>query len=387
MSEAALFRSLAEKPRTVLADEIGKVLAAAGKDRNSDVLRVYLNGFERGWPVQRVVGEGTNQTVVDFDVYGPKVLGGTGQLDDQILDRSWVVNLVRKKSADKVARYRRREAAREATELRQQLEAWAASVEESFADARPDIPNALDDRGQDIAEPLLALADIAGDGWPAKARGAVVALRGGEVEDDAVGVQLLADIRAVWPGEAEIVTTHRLLVRLFEVDTSPWRHEWGENHREMDGQVVIQPNRAAAMKLARALRPFEVKPQNIGPERVKGYTRADFEDAFSRYLPSTPPEVAQVAHSAQPSQEQDFRGRSSDDSLSDLKTAVSGSTNPNERPERPQTPTEGGGEKTRNLVGTRVRCSKHDKVTTVKSIAAGIAYFACGCFVTAEGRP
>ena len=35
------------------------------------------------------------------------------------------------------------------------------------------------------------------------------------------------------------------------------------------------------------------------------------------------------------------------------------------------------------LVGRSVRCSKHEKVTTVQTVAAGIAYFACGCFVEA----
>ena len=76
------------------------------------------------------------------------------------------MNLVRKKSADKVARYRRREAARQETELRQLLEVWTASIQEAFADARPTIPHELDDRGQDIAEPLLALADLAGTSGP-----------------------------------------------------------------------------------------------------------------------------------------------------------------------------------------------------------------------------
>ncbi len=204
MSESALFRSLGREAEDGSRGRNREGAGGRGEGpklgrpaRVPQRIRARVAGAARRWRGHESDG------AVDFDVYGPKVLGGTGQLDDQILDRSWVVNLVRKKSADKVARYRRREAAREATELRQQLEAWAASVEEAFADARPDIPNELDDRGQDIAEPLLALADLAGDEWPAKARAAVVALRGGEVEDDALGVQLLADIRAVWPGEAE----------------------------------------------------------------------------------------------------------------------------------------------------------------------------------------
>ena len=36
-----------------------------------------------------------------------------------------------------------------------------------------------------------------------------------------------------------------------------------------------------------------------------------------------------------------------------------------------------------SLVGRSVRCSKHGRETKVESVAAGIAYFACGCFVEA----
>ena len=102
MSEASLFRSLAARPRTILLDEAGRILGEAMRDKNSDLARVFLNGYTVGRPVQRCVGEGTNQAVVDFEVYGPKVLAGTGQLDDQILDRCFPVELRRKRKDEPV---------------------------------------------------------------------------------------------------------------------------------------------------------------------------------------------------------------------------------------------------------------------------------------------
>jgi hypothetical protein len=295
MSEAALFRSLAERPRTVLFDEIGKVLGESQRDRNSDLASVLLNGFQIGKPVQRCVGQGTKQTVVDFDVYGPKVLLGTGRLDDQILDRCFPIELRRKRKDERVERLRRRTANADAAELRTQLGAWADTYADTLRDARPSLPEELDDRGQDIAEPLLAIADLAGGDWPARARAACIALRGGsdELEDD-IGVELLADIRKAFGDDDKRLTTDELLKRLTGDEERPWAH-WTKNGEPMN-----------AMHLARRLRSFGVKPKQLWTDgaNTRGYEWADLEDAFSRYAPSAAPPAARPARPSYSSQHQ-----------------------------------------------------------------------------------
>ena len=65
-------------------------------------------------------------------------------------------------------------------------------------DARPMLPEELDDRAWDGVEPLLAIADLAGGDWPLAARAACVELYGGrQLEDESTGIRLLADIHAI----------------------------------------------------------------------------------------------------------------------------------------------------------------------------------------------
>jgi hypothetical protein len=293
MSEAALFRSLAERPRTLLIDEIGKVLGEAQRDRHSDLARVLLNGFQVGKPVQRCVGEGTKQTVVDFDVYGPKVLAGTGRLDDQILDRCFPIELRRKLKTEPVERFRRRTAKTDAAELRAQLAAWSDTPGDALRDAHPDLPEELDDRGQDIAEPLLAIADLAGGEWPDRARAACVALRGGsdELEED-TRVELLADIKKVF-GDKERLKTEDILEELTADPERPWA-TWSKG------------SPMSARELARQLRGFGIKPKQIwvAGTNARGYERADLEDAFSRYLSSAAPQPARPARHQHSSRKQ-----------------------------------------------------------------------------------
>jgi len=63
--------------------------------------------------------------------------------------------------------------------LRQELETWAVDNIATLAAARPELPDELGDRAQDVWEPLLAIAELAGGDWPERARTAAVALSSG----------------------------------------------------------------------------------------------------------------------------------------------------------------------------------------------------------------
>jgi Protein of unknown function (DUF3631) len=70
------------------------------------------------------------------------------------------------------------------------------------------------------------------------------------------------------------LTSEALVSALVAMTDRPW----GEcNHGK-----ALTPN-----QLARRLRPFGVRPKDVGPEhkRVKGYAVESFADAFARYLP------------------------------------------------------------------------------------------------------
>jgi hypothetical protein len=64
----------------------------------------------------------------------------------------------------------------QAAPLRERLSKWIEEQLPRLKDAEPRIPEQLNDRQQDGAECLLAIADAAGGLWPSKARKALVEL-------------------------------------------------------------------------------------------------------------------------------------------------------------------------------------------------------------------
>jgi hypothetical protein len=277
ISEAALFRSLADGVVTLLFDEIGKVLGAKARDRNSDIEAVLLNGFAAGTPVMRCIGEGSKQTVTPFAVFGPKVLGGTGRLDEMIVDRCLPIALKRKSRTEHVERFRRRDANTVAEPLRARITAWADTHIDELAGARPDLPAALDDRAQDIAESLLSVADAAGGTWPDRARRAVIELRGDSDlgSDEDIGVELLSDIRCAFDdADVDRLSTDDLIVALCQDSERPWK-TWKRNE-------PITPR-----GLSRLLHDFDIRSRNVRLDEsiAKGFKREQFEDAWTRYAP------------------------------------------------------------------------------------------------------
>ncbi|MEV1736241.1 DUF3631 domain-containing protein, partial [Pseudomonas aeruginosa] len=73
---------------------------------------------------------------------------------------------------------------------------------EAIGKARPSLTPGLNDRANDAWEPLLAIADQAGDHWPKSARNAAIALHGLEGESPSIGAELLADVKAVFEAKS-----------------------------------------------------------------------------------------------------------------------------------------------------------------------------------------
>ena len=281
-----LIRKVAGDQPTLLLDESD---AAFGGDKEyAETLRAVLNaGHRRGGVASVCVRAGGDWAAMDFPVFGPKAIASIGKLPDTVADRAITITLKRRAPPEKVARFRRREAEAQAAPLRERLERWAAAHVGVLRDARPEIPEALDDRAQDGWEPLLAIADAAGGDWPQRARSAALALSAGEDrEDESQGVRLLADIRATFDERGtERLPSAELVRALVGIEDAPWPDMRG---RPLD-----------ASKLARLLKPFGVRPKvvRLGDATPRGYDAADFADAWQRYIP---PEVATPATPATP---------------------------------------------------------------------------------------
>jgi hypothetical protein len=287
-SEAVLFRKVDRDRPTLLIDEID---ATFGKDSKvTEGLRaIYNAGYRVGAKVPRCVGN--NHEPTDFDVYCPKAFAGLNGLPDTVKDRSGRIELRRRaRSEPKPERLRLSRARAELAPLAGRLRQWATSVEDQLRDADPALPDELSDRAQDGSEVLAAIAELAGEEWPERARVALVAVMGGEEEHD-FGVILLGHIRDAFDhaatrtldGSAERMTTADLLVALVgRGDESPWAGWWGN---DIDAGVTRRP----AMRLAQMLKAYGIHPTTMrlaGGSAAKGYDRADFGDAWDRYVPA-----------------------------------------------------------------------------------------------------
>ena len=105
-----------------------------------------------GGSVARVKTTG-NVDVQEFSVYCPKAFAGIGKtLPDTVVDRSIPIELKRKSSRERVAKFRYRHVRKESEELRSRIETWADYNTDAVAqgiEANPDLPDALSDRAAD----------------------------------------------------------------------------------------------------------------------------------------------------------------------------------------------------------------------------------------------
>lgn len=284
-SPAVLFRKIQADCPTLLLDEVDTIFSTArGEDGKEDVRAVLNGGFQRGATIPRCVGP--LHTLAEFAVFCPKALAGIGTLPDTVADRSLVITLARRATGTNPKRFRYRDVADRADALRARWEAWAAAPDTlpTLRDARPDIPPALGDRQADICEPLLAVADLAAERWPALARKSLRELFAATgAADDNISAKLLADIRDVFAEtDEQEITTAELLRGLVDRDDSPWAQWW---ERDVDEGRTMGP----ASRLSRLLKPFGVASRSLrltDKATAKGYRRADFEASFKSYLPA-----------------------------------------------------------------------------------------------------
>ncbi len=183
--------------------------------------------------------------------------------------------LQRRKSSEAIERFRLRKIKGVAETVAAHVLAWASQIGPRLESAEPELPDELDDRAQDIVEPLIAIAECASSQWARRARDAAIALCGSRAGDDeSRPVQLLRDIRSIFNATGEIrMRSATLAAELSKIEESPWEAARG---RDFD-----------ARRLAAALRRFKIRPKTVrfAEDTAKGYIMSDFVDAWERYLP------------------------------------------------------------------------------------------------------
>jgi uncharacterized protein DUF3631 len=289
---AAVVRSIGADPPTLLVDEADTLWGTRKQADNNEDLRGLLNaGHQRNRPMLR--WDITSRTAEQLDTFAMALLAAIGELPDTIMDRAVVVRMRRRAAGEQVQPYRTRRDAPPLHDLRDRLAAWARAHLRELQQATPAMP--LEDRAADTWEPLIAIADLAGGDWPARARDAASTMTAAEAqqeEDTSAGVRLLADLRQVFQAaDAEALYTSTILEALHQLEDAPWADWYGHPLTTRD--------------LAKLLRPYQVESKNVrehgtGAPR-KGYARADLHDAWARYVPLHPlHELQALEPAAQP---------------------------------------------------------------------------------------
>ncbi|MFH8518249.1 DUF3631 domain-containing protein [Streptomyces gelaticus] len=294
---AALFRSVSDpagRP-TILFDEIDTIFGPKAGD--NEELRGFLNaGHRRSGVTYRCIGDGGNQTVVEFPSYTAVAVAGLGYLPDTITTRSVIIRMRRRARNEKVEPFRARLHEAEGNALRDRLAQWADTVREDVAARWPEMPDGVTDRPADVWEPLLSVADAAGGDWPERARAACVELVNAARADDkgSLGIRLLTDLRDHVMAGIDRMPTVAILDRLCALDEAPWA--------DMSGRPL--DSRGLAKMLAEYMTTDNtpVKARNIKTAGtvLKGYYAADLHDAWQRYCPLPPAGAATSATSATP---------------------------------------------------------------------------------------
>jgi len=282
VSAAYLFRKVASEDGlpTVLFDEIDTVFGSKAA-LHEDVRGLLNAGHRKGAVAGRCVAYGREIATEELPAYCALALAGIGDLPDTILTRSVIVQMRRRAPDEVIEPFRPRLVTPEGHRLRDRLAAWAAGIAPRITGQWPEMPPSVTDRHADVWEALLVVAEICGKHWVADARVSavtLVTLSQEEGREASLGLRLLADMRAVMGDSTEAKSTEEILQALHEAPESPWK--------DIRGKPLTD------RQLAKRLRGYRIHPKVLRTKTdlrgksvtVRGYERADFVDAWKRYL-------------------------------------------------------------------------------------------------------
>ena len=180
ISPAAIYPAVAARKPTLLIDEGDTSLSKHSDSERIEAIRGVVNGgFRRTGNVVRCVG--SQHEVAEFSTFCPKAFAGIGNfLSDTTRSRCVTIQLRKKRPSDRTEPFREHLYQPRSETLKREIAAWADSVDrEALAKSYPATPDQLGARAADIWLPLLALADLAGGDWPARAHRAAITLSAG----------------------------------------------------------------------------------------------------------------------------------------------------------------------------------------------------------------
>ena len=266
ISPAAIFRYIEAEQPTLLADE--------AETNESEEARGILNSGHTRDTAYVIRCEGDDNKPKRFSTWAPKALASIGKLATTLRDRAVIIPMKRKRRGERVEKLRGRDTDDFRT-LRERAQRWADDNVEKLKDARPALPDGLNDRAADNWEPLLAIATLAGGEWSIRGMTAAIRLSGdSEAAAESMGGMLRA-IKGVFEAlGVDRITSEELAEELAKDRDSFWA-AYGKT-----GKPITQ--RQIASLLDRyGVRPDSIRVPGFGTK--KGYLFAWLKDAFETY--------------------------------------------------------------------------------------------------------
>jgi putative DNA primase/helicase len=262
ITPAVVYRVIQQEQPTLLIDEGDTFLSPA-------LTGIINSGHTRATAyVWRSAHD--NFQPLRFSTFAAIAIAQIGKLPPTLEDRSFVIWMKRRRSDEKVERFRS-DRTGDLLILKRKATRWATDYQDKVAAADPEIPEGLNDRAADNWRILLAVAHVAGGDWSEIA--SHVALATGGKEDPSELAALLHDIHDIFDERrVDRLTSVELCAALSGLDHRPWG--------EMNKGGRITP-----IQLADKLEPLDIRPKvrRIGGKTPRGYERSQFADAFARY--------------------------------------------------------------------------------------------------------
>jgi putative DNA primase/helicase len=212
-----------------------------------------------------------------FDTFCLAAFARNGRIPDDLEQRSIVIELQRRLPGERLD-VLRDDRADDLQNLARMCARWSDDYVDDISGIEPDM-GCLINRTADNWRPLFTIADLIGLDWPARIREAAGILIGTEPDsDDSV---LLADVETAFEAkDTDRLSSEEICEVLIAAEGRPWA-EYGKSGKP------ISKN-----QLAKRLKRFKIVPDTIriGDKTAKGYYRYQFQEAWDRYLSSTPQE-------------------------------------------------------------------------------------------------
>ena len=254
------------EPPVFLWDEVDSAY------RRDDSLRETINnGWIRHGP--RVI-----RANEDWPAWGPKAMAGLGNLPHTIYTRVLEIDMTRAMPHEYPVMLTPSEEKKlhfAGEEIRIQLQGFAERNMEALKNAEPALPDKLDQRGMNIATPLLAIADVIGGDWPEKAREAIVTVRSKMLASEFVSdrEQLLRDLKRVF-GTRKTMTPEEIVSALSKLEETRWTLLSTKGLAATLNEFSEHPG---GPRITSKRKRIERKQQRV-------YLRSQFEDLWRRYL-------------------------------------------------------------------------------------------------------